>query len=130
MVHIIALSREFILEKAAIRHLHLFESRNKAFKDDDVLQENIIILLERGGNQSSVTVTSSTEDSFADLTTHECPFERIVFPTDTERFFHVPTSPEMNAIELSPAIHFSLADIGVKVSTGSIVYFRLKRVST
>lgn len=41
--------RDFILERAAIRHMHLFESRNKAFKDDDVLQENIIIRLEIGG---------------------------------------------------------------------------------
>jgi hypothetical protein len=37
--------RDFILERAAIRHMHLFESRNKAFKDDEVLQENIIIRL-------------------------------------------------------------------------------------
>ena len=36
--------RSFLLERAAIRHVHLFESRNKAFKDDDVLQENIILL--------------------------------------------------------------------------------------
>lgn len=43
--------REFVLKHAAIRHMHLFESRNKAFKDDDVLQENIIIWLERGGQQ-------------------------------------------------------------------------------
>ena len=40
--------RDFVLERAAIRHLHLFDSRNKAFKDDDVLQENLILLLERG----------------------------------------------------------------------------------
>jgi hypothetical protein len=41
--------RDFILEPAAIRHMHLFDSRSKAFKDDEVLQENIIIRLERGG---------------------------------------------------------------------------------
>jgi hypothetical protein len=32
--------RSFILERATIRHMHLFESRSKAFKDDAVLQEN------------------------------------------------------------------------------------------
>ncbi|MDR3699893.1 MAG: Eco57I restriction-modification methylase domain-containing protein [Candidatus Sulfopaludibacter sp.] len=34
--------RDFLLGRAALRHMHLFASRNQAFKDDDVLQENII----------------------------------------------------------------------------------------
>lgn len=118
--------RDFILERAAIRHMHLFDSRNKAFRDDEVLQENIIIRLERGGQQGPVTVTTSTDDSFSDLTTHEHPFDRIVFPDDPERFIHVPTTTEKSTIELSPAVRYSLADIGVKVSTGPVVDFRLK----
>ena len=118
--------RDFILERAAIRHMHLFESRRKAFKDDDVLQENIIIRLERGGQQGPVTITTSTDDSFTDLASHEHPFERIVFPDDTEHFIHVPTSPEKCAIELSPAVRYTLADLGIQVSTGPVVDFRLK----
>lgn len=118
--------RDFILERAAIRHMHLFESRSKAFKDDEVLQENIIIRLERSSQQGPVTISTSTDDSFTDLTTNEHPFERIVFPDDPERFIHVPTTTEKSAIELSPAVRYSLADIGVKVSTGPIVDFRLK----
>lgn len=118
--------RNFILERAAIRHMHLFDSRSKAFKDDKVLQENIIIRLERGGQQGPVMVTTSTDDSFSDLITHEHPFDRIVFPDDPERFIHVPTTTEKSAIELSPAVRYSLADIGVKVSTGPVVDFRLK----
>ncbi len=118
--------RDFIFERAAIRHMHLFESRNKAFRDDEVLQENIIIRLERGGQQGPVTVSTSTDDSFSDLTSHEHPFERIVFPNDPERFIYVPTTTEKSAIELSPAVRYSLADIGMKVSTGPVVDFRLK----
>lgn len=118
--------RDFILERAAIRHMHLFESRSKAFKDDAVLQENIIIRLERGGQQGLVTISTSSDDTFSDLVTHEHPFDRIVFPDDPERFIHVPTSPEKNAIELSPAIRYTLDDLGIKVSTGPVVDFRLK----
>ena len=118
--------RDFVLARAAIRHMHLFDSRSKAFKDDDVLQENIVLMLERGGKQGDVTVTTSTDDSFADLVTHKHPFNRIVFPHDTERFIHVPTSAVRNAVELSSAIHSSLEDIGIKVSTGPVVDFRLK----
>lgn len=118
--------RDFILERAVVRHMHLFESRSKAFKDDKVLQENIIIRLERDGQQGPVTVTTSTDDTFADLVTHKHLFDRIVFPDDPERFIHVPTSPEKNAIELSEAIRCTLADLGIKVSTGPVVDFRLK----
>lgn len=118
--------RDFILERAAIRHMHLFESRSKAFKDDEVLQENVIIRLERGGQQGPVTITTSTDDSFTDLATHEHPFDRIVFPDDRERFIHVPTTTEKNAIELSPAVRYTLADLGIKVSTGPVVDFRVK----
>ena len=118
--------RDFILERAAIRHIHLFESRNKAFKDDKVLQENIIIRLERDGKQGLVTISTSTDDSFTDILTHEYPFDRIVFPDNTERFIHVPTSPEQSAIERSPALRYTLADLGIKVSTGPMVDFRVK----
>lgn len=118
--------RDFILERAAIRQMHLFESRSKTFKDDDVLQENIIIRLERGGEQGPVTITTSTDDSFNDLVANEHPFDRIVFPDDPEGFIHVPTTIEKSAIELSAAVRYSLADLGIKVSTGPVVDFRLK----
>jgi hypothetical protein len=118
--------RDFILDRAAIRHMHLFESRNKAFRDDEVLQENVIIRLERGGSPGPVTITTSTDDSFTDLATHEHPFDRIVFPGDSERFIHVPTTAENSTIELSPAVRCTLTDLGIKVSTGPVVDFRLK----
>ena len=118
--------RDFILERAAIHHMHLFESRNKAFKDDEVLQENVIIRLERGGRQGQVTITTSTDDRFTDLATNEHPFDRIMFPDNPERFIHVPTTTEKSIIELSPAVRYSLADLGIKVSTGPVVDFRLK----
>jgi tRNA1(Val) A37 N6-methylase TrmN6 len=120
--------REFILQRAALRHIHLFESRSTAFKDDDVLQENIIIRLERGGVQGPVTITTSTDDSLSDFETHVYPFNRIVFPDDAEGFIHVPTSPDENTttIDTPSAIRYSLADIGVNVSTGPVVDFRLR----
>lgn len=118
--------RNFILERAAIKHIHLFDSRRQAFKDDDVLQENIILLFESGTPQGNVTVTTSTDSKFTDLATHIYPFHRIVAPSDSERFIHVPTSPEYSKIELANAICYSLEDIGIKVSTGPVVDFRLK----
>lgn len=118
--------RDFILEHAAIHHIHLFDARNKAFKDDDVLQETVIIRLERGGQQGPVRVTTSTDDSFTDLSNHEHNFERIVLPDDPERFIHIPATTGESWIEKLPAVRYSLSDLGIKVSTGPVVDFRLK----
>ena len=118
--------RNFVLERAALRHMHLFESRSKAFKDDGVLQENIIILLERHGTQGPVKISTSTDATFANLVCHEHPFNLIVSPADRERFIHVPTSPDQCAIQMSPIIQHSLSDIGLCVSTGPVIDFRLK----
>ncbi len=118
--------RDFVLERAAIRHMHLFKSRSKAFKDDGVLQENVIILLEREGQQGAVTISTSTDNSFTDLATYKHPFDSIVSHNDPERFIHIPTSPGKSTVDASTVIRHSLSDLDVKVSTGPIVDFRLK----
>ncbi|WP_394687196.1 Eco57I restriction-modification methylase domain-containing protein [uncultured Xanthomonas sp.] len=117
--------RRFILERASLKHIHLFDSRTKAFRDDEVLQENVILLLERGGKQGEVTITSSTDDSFTDLRKQVFPFSAIVKPQDRESFIHVPTE-EADLIEASPLVGASLAEVGVSVSTGPIVDFRTR----
>lgn len=118
--------RDFIFEHAAIRHLHLFELRNKAFKEDKVLQENIIIRLERSGQQSMVTVSTSADDTFTDLKTQDYPFNQVVFPEDSERFIRVPLAPRSN-IKPTLTNRYTLADLGINVSTGPVVDFRLRK---
>jgi adenine-specific DNA-methyltransferase len=118
--------RDFVLRHSAIRRIHLFACRNKAFKDDNVLQENIIIMLNRGGEQREVTVSTSTDDSFADITTAIHSFDQIVRTDDLGGFVHIPTSPGHDFIDVSESIRFSLDDIGIQVSTGPVVDFRLK----
>lgn len=118
--------REFILERAAIRHLHLFASRDQAFKDDAVLQENVIITLERDAKQQDVVISTSTDHHFNDYNEHQHTFDRIVRPDDPGRFIHVPTSLGHSNIELSAAIRYTLNEIGLMVSTGPVVDFRLK----
>ncbi|HBF35074.1 TPA: SAM-dependent methyltransferase [Candidatus Sumerlaeota bacterium] len=119
--------RNLLLKQTAIRHIHLFDSRTQGFKDDDVLQENIILLLERGGKQDKVTISTSTDNTFCDLKTQAYPFECIVSPDDSEKFIHIPTTGAMENIPaLSSTICYSLDELGLKVSTGPVVDFRLK----
>ena len=48
-----------MLGRCSIERIHLFGSRNTAFKDESVLQENIIIMLRKGGQQGEVLVSHS-----------------------------------------------------------------------
>lgn len=119
--------REFLLGRSAIVWMHLFGSRKNAFKDDNVLQENIVIKVVKGVRQGDVRVTSSTDQSFGDMTQVEFPFEQIVLPGDPEKYIHVPTDQCSDSPMYPASVRYSLADIGVDVSTGPVVDFRLKK---
>lgn len=118
--------RRLILQKSSIRQIHLFDARNKAFRDDNVLQENVIIHLEKSKIQGDVIVSTSTDDSFSDLASHSYSFDRIVREDDNERFIHIPTSTEFCLLESSSTFNKSLSDLFIEVSTGPVVDFRVK----
>lgn len=117
--------REYVFKHSAIRHIHLFESRDKAFSDDNVLQENIVVHLQRGCEQDSVHVSTSSDDSFSDLETVEYPFASIVKSNDSEGFIHIPSS-QYNDDSYSAVANNNLSDLGVTVSTGPVIDFRLE----
>ena len=119
--------RNFIMERAAIRHIHLFHARDKAFRHDAVLQENVIVHLVRGGKQGDVTVSTSTDDGFNDYSENTYPFSTIVLPEDPEGFIHVPYAPVVDQIRSSSVINSSLEDLGIQISTGPVVDFRLRQ---
>ena len=118
--------REFILKNCAIRHIHLFESRDKAFKDEAVLQENIIIMLQKNSGQKDVKISYCNDDSFQGLSEFSVPFSQILHENDSEKYFNIPT--KQNAADKSKTANSNLNALGVKVSTGPIVDFRMKNL--
>jgi adenine-specific DNA-methyltransferase len=118
--------REWMLEKSSVEHIHLFHSRTSAFNDDEVLQENVIIKLVRGKAQGRVRITTSSDIGFSDLQSHEYRFSEIVHDADDQKFIHVPESPAHTGIGGVPLAARSLSEIGLSVSTGPVVDFRLK----
>ena len=118
--------REFLLNHVSMRQIHIFGARNKAFKEDGVLQENVIIHLVKNAPQGEVKISSSSDDSFQDYTEFTLPFGKIVFDTDPEKFIHIPTSENGHNLTHSEHFTYSLTDIGVEVSTGPVVDFRVK----
>lgn len=117
--------RELITTKGTIRHVHLFASRNQAFSDDDVLQENVIIVIECGGLPSEVILSSSSDATFADMETWTLPYEAVIRSDDREKVIHLPRAGEAAGI-IPPKFGSTLLQLGVNVSTGPVVDFRLK----
>lgn len=117
--------RDLMLSECSIDLIHVFDSRTHAFKEDAVLQENVILKLTRGGKQGDVTLSCSRDSSFSDLHQHKVPFFEIVQPHDRERFVRIPKDQSENDFDASLFAH-PLNDIGLEVCTGPVVDFRLK----
>jgi len=83
-------------------------------------------MLERGGDQGQVKISTSMDDSFTDYHEDYYPFEKIVQQGDTEKFFHIPTTNEESIVDLFPSVRYLLKDFGISVSTGPVVGFRTK----
>ncbi|KPQ05931.1 MAG: BsuBI/PstI restriction endonuclease C-terminus [Rhodobacteraceae bacterium HLUCCA12] len=129
--------REQFFAMMGLRHIHIFEKRNSAFKGDEVLQENIILYAIKGAKPSEVTITTSNGGDFQfgadghcvaeDMTQRIVPYESVIRPHDPGRFVHIAAN-ELEQGIVNRMAHFTatLADIGVEVSTGPVVDFRLK----
>lgn len=124
--------REWMRARAALTHLHLFESRTKAFADDEVLQENVIARWVRDASEGEVTVSWCEDATFTGLRCRVRPFSDIVRPSDPEGFIRIPlddadaAEPADEAADGSALFSTALADLGLIVSTGPVVDFRLR----
>jgi adenine-specific DNA-methyltransferase len=115
--------RRWLLDQVSIKQIHVFESRAKAFKDEDVLQENVILHLLRSRKQKKVILSSSHDATFDDYEKREVAFDEIVWPDDPQKFIRIPSIGQ-NATS-SPFTH-TLEQLDVEVATGPVVDFRLK----
>ncbi|MEI8138635.1 MAG: Eco57I restriction-modification methylase domain-containing protein [bacterium] len=120
--------REDFLSHLDLRRLHIFESRKAAFRTDSVLQENIIFYAVKGVGQSREVVVSSSSGEPGDAINETIfPFGEIVHPHDAEKFIHIPSATcHATAKKTMDGLGSSLASLGVTVSTGRVVDFRLK----
>jgi adenine-specific DNA-methyltransferase len=120
--------RKDFLNYLELRQLHVFESRKAAFRDDKVLQENIIFHAVKGCLQpNNVVISSSSGKQGGEITKTSFPYSEIVNAHDTEKFIHIPSmASHIMAKKFMLGLSSSLAALGVSVSTGRVVDFRLK----
>lgn len=120
--------REDFLDQLELRRLHVFESRQAAFRDDSVLQENIIFHAVKNRSQGREIVISSSSGEHGDvIAENRFPFSEIVHSKDVEKFIHIPSAnSHASAKKTIDGLCCSLASLGLTVSTGPVVDFRLK----
>ncbi|QJE96072.1 SAM-dependent methyltransferase [Luteolibacter luteus] len=120
--------REDFLAGMELRRIHVFESRKAAFREDSVLQENIIFHAVKGRKQPRQLVVSSSSGELGGVISEaSIPFVEIVHPQDVEKFIHIPSAEgHAEAKEAMGILKSTLASLGVTVSTGRVVDFRLK----
>lgn len=129
--------REQFFAMMGLRRIHIFEKRNSAFKSDEVLQENIILHAVKGQRPSQVTISASHGSDFhidadgqcvaEDMTLRTVPYDSVIRRDDPDRFVHIAANElEQGIVDRMAHFTATLADIGVEVSTGPVVDFRLK----
>jgi adenine-specific DNA-methyltransferase len=118
--------RQLLLREMALLQVHVFESRSRAFKDDSVLQENIIFHARKSGRKGRVTLSTS-EAPGAEIRQRKAPYDLVVNPEDPNAFIHLAVSDEDAAIaERMRKVPCSLHDLGLQLSTGRVVDFRAR----
>lgn len=120
--------REFFLSEMALRRIHLFDSREQAFRDDEILQETIIfhaVKTKKKPNRITITSSEGAEDEM--ILSRELPYDDVVKPNDPELFIRI--VPDIVGQAVSHRMDYfqaSLEDLGLSVSTGRVVDFRAK----
>ncbi len=116
--------RDYLLTVGSLKHIHLFVSRDKVFEKESVLQETIIIKIDKSGVKDSVKITSSNSNSdFENITTMNVPYDTIVYGAD-KYVYLVTSEEELNVLRIMGKWKDTLPSVKLKMKTGLTVDFR------
>jgi adenine-specific DNA-methyltransferase len=118
--------RELLFKKTRFERIHIFGSREEAFNEAAVLQENVIIHLVKNNNhRNQVLITSNESPADTGFAYIELPHHFVINDSDPNKFIHI-VSDEQSKKVIDRVEEFSctLADLGIQISTGRVVDFR------
>lgn len=121
--------REHFLSICQLKHIHLFVSRDKVFDKESVLQETMVIKVQKTAVVPQyVTITSSdTSRDFDSLTTLQIPYDLVV--AGKEKYVYLVTNTEeLIVLKKMHQWHDTLPSLGLKMKTGLTVDFRNRDV--
>ena len=121
--------RKEFLKEMSFRKIHIFKSRSVAFADDDVLQENIIFHATKTKlNPDFIQATNHAGNALDEFSeTRRIPYHEVIEINDPEQFIHIITNVLEDALRVQmDKLPCTLDELGLEVSTGPVVDFRLK----
>lgn len=119
--------RSYMFSQCVITDVHLFESRNKVFDGESVLQETIIVKIKKTAHKpKSINITTTATSDFRDLKRFKAPYETVI---PKNQFVYLVTDiKEAEVLERVNKLPNTLPDIKMKMQTGIIVDFRTREV--
>lgn len=130
--------RKRFLSVMSLRRIHLFGARDSAFGGDHVLQENVILHAVKGAPAADVRITTSAGGDFKpdpasgewttdDLTQRVADPVQVVRPADPDRVVRIVANDlERRIVDRMACFTTDPADLGLEVSTGPVVDFRVR----
>lgn len=119
--------RQYMFANSVITDIHLFESRDKVFDGESVLQETIIVKVKKTTEKPEyINMTSSSTSTFDDVVKFAAPYETIVAPN---QYVYLATN-DQDVKVLNQINHFetTLPELNMRMQTGIIVDFRTREV--
>ena len=118
--------RQLLLSTVSLRRIHVFDSRATAFRDDNVLQENIIFHgVVDSRHPKSVFISSSASPTDLHATHRRVAYEAVVPPHEPQSFIHLVIDDVQEHVATRMAmLATTLNDLDLAVSTGRVVDFR------
>lgn len=119
--------RKWFLDRMAIERVHTFDSRKDAFKEDAVLQETVIFKAVRDGKRGDVAITSSSSPADPETLLQYVHYDDVIYPGDSDFFIRIQSDSLAQLIAKKfEALESTLFELGIQVSTGRVVDFRVK----
>ena len=119
--------RDYLFDNCVITDIHLFESRDKIFGSESVLQETIIVKIKKTTIQpNTIHITTSSTSEFTDIKTFEAPYSSVI---PKNRIVYLITNRhDEKVLERINSLPKTLLSIQMKMQTGIIVDFRTRDV--
>lgn len=119
--------RAFLRSTLTLERVHVFDSRRASFRNQGVLQENVIVMYRQGSQEPGYTEvsTSSGPNDLASATTIRVPQHLLYADNKLDAPIRVPTThAELALIARVTKLPAKLTSLGMEISTGPVVPFR------
>lgn len=120
--------RKYLLQNGSFEYFHLFNSRNKVFKYENVLQETMILLYKKDVPQTKYIKISTSYDSsnYSLINKIKAPSNDCISHNE-KNYILIPTNKEeLDVLSIMHNFTSSIKKLGFRFKTGPIVEFRNK----